>query len=100
VLAVARQDGVALAPSSDGAGTNALWRSPPGSIPPAFGPGSRAAHERLAMERGVPVRVVVRAGLALDVDEPRDLRAAWDTGPGPRTRLVLEEMGFATREVS
>lgn len=97
VLAVAHGEGVAIGPSSDGAGTNALWRSPPGSIPPAFGPDSRAIHERLARERGVSVRVVEHAGLGLDVDAPEDLRRAWDVGPRPHTRRALEEMRFRER---
>jgi 2-phospho-L-lactate guanylyltransferase (CobY/MobA/RfbA family) len=46
------------------------------------------------------MRVVERAGLALDVDEPGDLRAAWAAGPGAHTRRALEEIGFASREVS
>lgn len=78
VRALAQGEGVAVAPSRDGTGTNALWRLPPLAVRAAFGPGSRAAHERLAREAGVPFRLVQRQGLALDVDAPEDLAAARD----------------------
>jgi 2-phospho-L-lactate/phosphoenolpyruvate guanylyltransferase len=92
--------GVLLAPNRSGDGTNSLWRSPPRAIAVAFGPGSRAAHERLARAGGTPIRLVHRPGLALDVDEPHDLRAANEQGPGPHTRAILERMGVAERSIA
>lgn len=80
VRAVARGDGVAVAPSRDGRGTNALWRSPALVIAAAFGPDSRSAHEKGARDAGVPFAVVERSGLALDVDAPADLEAARAAG--------------------
>lgn len=94
VAALLVRGGVAIAPSSDGTGTNALWRSPPGVIPAAFGPSSRAAHERLAREAGVDPTIVRRPRLALDVDVPEDLVAALETGVGTLTRNAAERIGF------
>ena len=50
----------------------------------AYGTDSFAAHIREAQRLGLSVRVVQDASLALDVDTPDDLRAAFAPGvPGP-----------------
>jgi len=95
--ALSDKAGLALAPDRSGSGTNALWRAPANAIEVAFGTSSRAAHERLAREAALDVRVIDRPGLALDVDTPDDLAAAWAHGVGPATRRALEEMGVAAR---
>jgi 2-phospho-L-lactate/phosphoenolpyruvate guanylyltransferase len=89
--------GAAVAPDRGGSGTNALWRAPANAIDVAFGTSSLAAHERLAREAGIHMRVVERPGLALDVDVSDDLAAAWRAAVGPATRRALEEMDVATR---
>jgi 2-phospho-L-lactate guanylyltransferase len=58
-----------------GTGTNGLLLCPPTAIAPAFGPGSRERHERLAAEAGVPAVVEHRAAFAHDVDTLEDLQA-------------------------
>ncbi len=63
-----------LVPSLDGTGTNALYRSPPTLFPSHFGPGSLALHEQEARRRAQDVRVLPLASLALDVDDPDDVR--------------------------
>jgi 2-phospho-L-lactate guanylyltransferase len=62
-----------LVPSHDGKGTNALLMSPPGALQPSFGPGSFLRHLGQAVARKVDVEVLQPAGLAHDIDEPRDL---------------------------
>jgi 2-phospho-L-lactate/phosphoenolpyruvate guanylyltransferase len=62
-----------------GTGTNGLLLCPPAAIFPAFGPGSRERHERLAATAGIPASVVHRPGFALDVDTVDDLAAARST---------------------
>jgi 2-phospho-L-lactate guanylyltransferase len=64
---------VVLAPSHDRDGTNAVLASPPDVFPPSFGPGSFARHLANAEARRLECHVVELAGLARDVDEPRDL---------------------------
>jgi 2-phospho-L-lactate/phosphoenolpyruvate guanylyltransferase len=66
---------VVLAPSHDRDGTNAVLAAPPTVFPPSFGPGSFARHLAHAGAMRLDCRVVELAGLAMDVDEPRDLQA-------------------------
>jgi 2-phospho-L-lactate/phosphoenolpyruvate guanylyltransferase len=71
----ARAPAVVVAPTLDG-GTGALLRNPGSLIPTAFGPASARRHLALAAAAGVPGIRMERAGLALDVDTARQLRAA------------------------
>jgi 2-phospho-L-lactate guanylyltransferase len=63
---------VVIAPDRHGRGTNALLLHPAEVIDVAFGPDSFRDHVRRSEARGVPVTVVERAGLALDLDTPDD----------------------------
>ena len=65
-----RPNGYVLAPSYDGGTSLLMGRGP---FPFSYGPGSFHRHLRAA---GEGARVVVRTGLALDLDTPRDLAAA------------------------
>ena len=69
----ARTADIVLATDHAGQGTNALWLARPGLIPMAFGPGSRAAHERAAQLAGLTLAFIARHGLAQDIDLPDDL---------------------------
>jgi len=64
---------VAVIPDRHGGGTNGLLLRPPGLIEPAFGPGSRERHLRLAAEAGASVAAVEIRSLALDLDTAGDL---------------------------
>lgn len=64
-----------IVPDRHGTGTNALLLSPPGSIEPAFGPGSCERHLQEAQEAGIHHEVVDVSTLALDIDTPEDLDA-------------------------
>lgn len=90
-------DGVAIAPDRGGTGTNALWRRPPDHIDVAFGRDSLAAHVQQARAVGTPAVVVARPGLAIDVDTPDDLAAAWEHGVGAATHKAFDELGLASR---
>jgi 2-phospho-L-lactate/phosphoenolpyruvate guanylyltransferase len=70
-----RAGAVAVVPDRHGTGTNALLLAPPDAIEPAFGPGSRERHERLARAAGRKVTVERLDSLALDVDTADDLAA-------------------------
>lgn len=67
--------GIGLAPSKDGAGTNALLLPPGIVLRPAFGRGSLAAHRRQALALGLTVTEIARPGLAFDLDTPADFAA-------------------------
>jgi 2-phospho-L-lactate/phosphoenolpyruvate guanylyltransferase len=66
---------VIVVPDRHGSGTNALVLTPPSVIIPAFGPDSRARHERLAADAGAEVRVVEVPTLGIDIDTLADLDA-------------------------
>jgi 2-phospho-L-lactate guanylyltransferase len=66
--------GGVLVPSKDG-GTGALLLSPPNLIEPSFGPSSAQSHID-SISRSGSLRLVHRAGLALDVDSSADLGLA------------------------
>jgi len=66
---------VIVVPDRHGDGTNALVLSPPDVMRPAFGPGSRARHEQLALDAGAACIAVEVPSLGLDVDTLDDLEA-------------------------
>jgi 2-phospho-L-lactate guanylyltransferase len=78
LLAAHREPGVVVLCDRHGTGTNGLLLEPPAAIAPAFGPGSRTRHERLAADAGVPCVVDERAAFAFDVDTLDDLAAIDD----------------------
>jgi 2-phospho-L-lactate guanylyltransferase len=73
VAAVPRDGGVAIAPDRGGSGTNGLALRPPSAIPFRFGVSSFAAHRAAAEAAEIEVAVVLRPGLAFDLDTPDDL---------------------------
>ena len=70
LMELAQRD-CAIAPDRHQRGTNALlW---PSYLPFAFGLDSFARHRAIAERAGLDPRIVVRRGLAFDVDVPEDL---------------------------
>jgi 2-phospho-L-lactate/phosphoenolpyruvate guanylyltransferase len=70
---------VVIVADRHGRGTNALLVSPPGAIPFAFGPDSRAAHLSAAKAAGAET-VELDGPLSLDLDLPEDLLLAEERG--------------------
>lgn len=88
---------VLLAPSRDGAGTNAMLQRPPGVIPFLFGTDSLQRHQQAAAEREVTVEFAQARGLAFDVDLPADLLDL-ATSPGQtHTHAAIAEMRLLPR---
>jgi 2-phospho-L-lactate guanylyltransferase len=88
-------DGLTVLADRHGAGTNGLILTPPEAITPAFGEGSRARHEQLAVAAGINCLVAEHTSMALDIDTPADLDALISVlrerpDAAPRTRAVLE----------
>ena len=83
---------VALAPSKEGTGTNALLMQPPGVIRPLFGRDSLQRHLALADRQGVSHRVIRAIGISFDVDEPKDLRRLMHRPMRNDTGRFLREM--------
>ena len=67
-------EGSVLAPAADGRGTNAAWRRPAGLFPLRFGNDSFKPHLAAARATQKPCVVLQLPGIALDVDNPADLR--------------------------
>jgi len=63
-----------LVPSYDRLGTNALLLAPPGVIELRFGYNSFSYHLGQVSARGLPLRFFENEAIALDIDEPKDLR--------------------------
>jgi len=75
-------------PDRHGTGTNGLLMTPPGAIPPSFGPGSCERHRSLAQARGVSCRLERLPSLLLDIDTGADLARL-------RERVEREGLGVA-----
>lgn len=73
ITALIDTSGVGLAPDQRQTGTNALSVPEPGSIAFAFGADSLQIHRNAARETGLPVVMIKRPGLALDLDTNDDL---------------------------
>jgi 2-phospho-L-lactate/phosphoenolpyruvate guanylyltransferase len=76
-----------LVPSHDRMGSNALLLAPPDVIQLRFGYDSFSHHLRQAAAARIPFRTLENARIAIDIDEPSDLRRC----------LLAEQCGGATR---
>jgi 2-phospho-L-lactate guanylyltransferase len=74
ILKHAPTEGSVLVPAGDGRGTNAAYRSPASLFPLRFGNDSFKPHRAAAEATGKPCVVLQLQGLAVDVDNPADLR--------------------------
>jgi 2-phospho-L-lactate/phosphoenolpyruvate guanylyltransferase len=67
-------EGSVLVPAGDGRGTNAVLRRPADLFPLRFGNDSFKPHHAAAQATGKPCVVLQLPGIAVDVDNPSDLR--------------------------
>jgi len=74
ILEAAPDQGSVLVPAADGRGTNAAWRRPAGLFPLRFGNDSFKPHLTAARATQKPCVVLSLPGIALDIDNPSDLR--------------------------
>ncbi len=74
ILARAPEQGSVLAPAGDGRGTNAAFRRPANLFPLRFGNDSFQPHLAAAQATGKPCVVLQLPSIAVDVDNPEDLR--------------------------
>lgn len=85
---------VALIPSKDGSGTNALLMKPPQVIRPVFGRRSFRRHLGLAKQRGVVSKVLEFRGISFDIDSPQDLMQLAGRRSRNSTGRFLSEFKF------
>lgn len=74
----APEAGTVLVPAGDGRGTNAVLRRPAALFPLRFGNDSFKPHLAAAEATGKPCMVLSLPGIAVDVDNPADLRQLVD----------------------
>lgn len=74
VLESAPPEGSVLVPAGDGRGTNAIFRRPAGLFPLRFGNDSFKPHLAAAKATGKSCVVLSLPGIAVDVDQPSDLK--------------------------
>ena len=95
IIAAAPAAGSVLVPAADGRGTNAIFRRPAGLFPARFGNDSFRPHHAAAQATGKPCVVLSLPGIALDVDNPEDLRTL-ATAPGEtRAQRLIRQWDLA-----
>jgi 2-phospho-L-lactate/phosphoenolpyruvate guanylyltransferase len=91
ILEAAPETGSVLVPAADGRGTNAAFRRPAGLFPLRFGNDSFRPHLAAARETGNPCSVISLPGIALDVDNPSDLRQLADAPGDIRSQRMARQ---------
>lgn len=91
ILEIAPEQGSVLAPAADGRGTNAAFRRPAGLFPLRFGNDSFKPHLVAARATGKPCSVLSLPGIALDVDNPWDLRQLADAPGEKRSQRLARQ---------
>jgi 2-phospho-L-lactate/phosphoenolpyruvate guanylyltransferase len=89
--------GALLVPSFEGTGTNAILRAPADLFPSRFGPNSLSLHKQEALRQGVECLVINNPRIALDIDEPQDLKRFLESANHRQTFRLLEEMQVRQR---
>jgi len=74
IYTYAPSEGSLLVPAGDRRGTNAAYRAPADLFPLKFGNDSFKPHRAAAQATGKPCVVIELPGIAVDVDNPADLR--------------------------
>jgi 2-phospho-L-lactate guanylyltransferase (CobY/MobA/RfbA family) len=86
-----------LVPSFQGTGTNGLYRAPPTLFASRFGPGSLALHEAGARARTSAYEVLPLTSMALDIDDPEDIRLLLDRRVACPAVDYLHSIGISGR---
>lgn len=93
-------EGTVLVPAGDGRGTNAVLRRPADLFPLQFGNDSFKPHRVAAQAIGKPCVILNLPGIAVDVDNPPDLRQLLSLPGKTRAQLLarnwnISEQAFA-----
>ena len=90
----APEQGSVLVPAGDGRGTNAVLRRPADLFPLRFGNDSFKPHHAAAHATGKPCVVLELPGIAVDIDNPSDLRQLIALPGESRAQQLLREWRF------
>ena len=94
ILAAAPERGSLLVPAADGRGTNAAFRRPGGLFPLRFGNDSFKPHFAAAQATGQSCVVIESPGIALDVDNPEELRRLVAAAGDTRSQRLARQWGI------
>jgi 2-phospho-L-lactate guanylyltransferase len=82
-----------IVPAHDRLGSNCIVRSPPQSVALDFGVDSFERHLAASRRAGITPHVIEQPGLALDIDNPEDLRALMHAEAAVQSRALLYQLG-------
>jgi 2-phospho-L-lactate guanylyltransferase len=91
----APERGSVLVPAADNRGTNAVLRSPAALFPLRFGNDSFLPHHAAAQATNNPCVVLSLPRIALDIDNPEDLRELARAPGEKRSQVLARRLGFA-----
>jgi 2-phospho-L-lactate guanylyltransferase len=91
IMEAAPHEGCVIAPAGDSRGTNAIFRRPAGLIPLRFGNDSFKPHLAAAKATGKSCIVLSLPGIAVDVDNPADLRQLVDMPGETRAQRLARQ---------
>jgi 2-phospho-L-lactate/phosphoenolpyruvate guanylyltransferase len=100
LVSAAETASVVIAPDREAEGTNALLLNPPSALVPSFGESSFERHLQMAESAGLPLGVVKRWGLALDLDTPADILRLYAIGEQCRAAKLLQSMGATSHAIA
>jgi 2-phospho-L-lactate guanylyltransferase len=100
IIEAAPPEGSVLVPAADGRGTNAILRRPAGLFPVRFGNDSFKPHHAAAQATGKPCIVLSLPGIAIDVDNPDDLRTLAAAPGETRTQRLVRQWHLADLRIA
>ena len=92
ILQHAPTQGTVLVPAADGRGTNAAFRRPANLFPLRFGNDSFIPHRVAAQATGKPCIILNLPGIAVDVDNPEDLKALTALPGNTRAQKIARDL--------
>jgi 2-phospho-L-lactate guanylyltransferase len=95
ILDAAPATGSVLVPAGDGRGTNAVLRRPAALFPLRFGNDSFKPHLAAAQASGHPCIVLQLPGIAVDVDNPGDLKQLVELPGDTRSQRLARQWDFS-----
>jgi 2-phospho-L-lactate/phosphoenolpyruvate guanylyltransferase len=91
IMEAAPEEGSLLVPAADGRGSNAVFRRPAGLFPLRFGNDSFQPHLAAARATGKPCVILPLPRIALDIDNPADLRQLADAPGETRSQGLIRQ---------
>jgi 2-phospho-L-lactate/phosphoenolpyruvate guanylyltransferase len=100
LIARTPRPGIAVVPSKEGTGTNAIVHRPGGIVPPCFGGRSLERHASAAERRQIACTIWRNVRIAFDIDVPEDLAAFASSESATATYREAVRLGVAPAPIS